>query len=158
MSILNRPHPSQEHPNRRNSRRSLFRRSAFALLVVSSAALLAPTAVLAASHAAPASARLGTLNWGWSLPTTWDPTTSSAGTDVTDLQLVYAAAHQAHSRRWCPFLGFALSWKYTEHGDAFVMTLRKGVTFTDGTPFDAQAVKTESSSRTRPLRRCLRRS
>jgi peptide/nickel transport system substrate-binding protein len=140
MSLLNRHYPSHQHPNRASIRRSLVGRVAFALLVLASAALIVPTAVLASSQATPKSASLGTLNWGWSTPTTWDPTTSSAGTDVTDLQLVYAALTKL-TPGGEPIAGLALSWKYTEHGDAFVMTLRKGVTFTDGTPFDAEAVK-----------------
>src|SRR4051794_20059826 len=31
----------------------------------------------------------GTITWAWQLPTTWDPVTSSAGSDVQMLALVY---------------------------------------------------------------------
>jgi len=123
--------------------RGRLRRAALGLIALGSVALLAPSVVGvvgASATATPAAANYGTLNWGWSTPTTWDPTTSSAGTDVTDLQLVYAALTKL-TPGGVPIPGLALSWKYTEHGDAFVMTLRKGVTFTDGTPFNAAAVK-----------------
>src|SRR5581483_6995011 len=38
--------------------------------------------------------------------------------------------------------GLALSWKYGERNKTFSMKLRPGVRFSDGTPFNAQALKT----------------
>ncbi len=40
---------------------------------------------------AGASGGTGTITWAWQLPTTWDPVTSSAGSDVQMLALTYDA-------------------------------------------------------------------
>ena len=40
--------------------------------------------------AGPGGTAGGTLKWGWSSVTSWDPVTSSAGWDVHLLSLVYA--------------------------------------------------------------------
>ncbi|ACU71676.1 extracellular solute-binding protein family 5 [Catenulispora acidiphila DSM 44928] len=82
----------------------------------------------------------GTLKWGWALPTSWDPVTSSAGWDVHALSLVYAGLTQEDAAgNAVPAL--ASSWKYNTAGTEITFTLRPNLTFSDGTPLDATAVK-----------------
>ncbi|MEU8036686.1 ABC transporter substrate-binding protein [Streptosporangium sp. NPDC049078] len=82
----------------------------------------------------------GTLKWGWSLPTTWDPVTSSAGNDVNALSLVYSAVTRLDDRGDAVG-GLATAWKYTDGGKRVTFTLRAGLTFSDGSPLDAEAVR-----------------
>jgi ABC-type transport system substrate-binding protein len=81
----------------------------------------------------------GTITWAWQLPTTWDPVTSSAGSDVTMLALAYDALtaldDQGNAVGW-----LAESWKYNADGTEVTFTLRSGLTFSDGTPLNADAV------------------
>lgn len=82
----------------------------------------------------------GTLTWGWYLPTSWDPVTSTAGQDVHALALAYdALVQQDDEGNARP--GLAESWEYDEAGDSVTFTLREGLEFTDGTPLDAEAVR-----------------
>jgi peptide/nickel transport system substrate-binding protein len=82
----------------------------------------------------------GTLKWGWALPTSWDPVTSSAGWDVHALSLVYSGLTQEDAAgNAVPAV--ASSWKYNAAGTEITFTLRPGLTFSDGTPLDAAAVK-----------------
>ncbi|MCR1784948.1 hypothetical protein KVF89_20575 [Nocardioides carbamazepini] len=81
----------------------------------------------------------GTLTWAWQLPTTWDPVTSSAGSDVQMLALVYdpitALDQEGNAIPW-----LAESWAYDASGTKVTFTLRAGLTFSDGSPLDATAV------------------
>lgn len=81
----------------------------------------------------------GTIKWAWQLPTTWDPVTSSAGSDVQMLALTYdpltALDAQGNAQPW-----LAESWAYDEAGTSVTFTLKSGLTFSDGTPIDATAV------------------
>src|SRR6478752_4113766 len=81
----------------------------------------------------------GTLKWAWQLPTTWDPVTSSAGSDVQMLALVYdpitALDEQGNAIPW-----LAESWTYDKSGKKVTFTLKSGLKFSDGTPIDATAV------------------
>lgn len=81
----------------------------------------------------------GTLTWAWQLPTTWDPVTSSAGSDVQMLALTYdpitALDEQGNAIPW-----LAESWSYDRSGTEVTFTLRPGLKFSDGSPLDAQAV------------------
>lgn len=82
----------------------------------------------------------GTVNWEWELPTSWDPVTSSAGWDMHALGLVYAAITTLDpSGDVGP--GLARTWAYAADGKSVTFQLRPGLTFTDGTPLDAAAVK-----------------
>jgi peptide/nickel transport system substrate-binding protein len=82
----------------------------------------------------------GTVNWEWELPTSWDPVTSSAGWDMHALGLVYAAITTLDpSGDVGP--GLARTWAYAADGKSVTFQLRSGLTFTDGTPLDAAAVK-----------------
>lgn len=81
----------------------------------------------------------GTIKWAWQLPTTWDPVTSSAGSDVQMLALAYdpitALDQQGNAIPW-----LAESWTYDKSGKTVTFTLRRGLKFSDGSPIDATAV------------------
>ena len=82
----------------------------------------------------------GVVKWAWQLPTTWDPVTSSAGSDVQMLALTYSSlTHIDAEGKAVPHL--AEKWEYNEDGTEVTFTLRDGLTFSDGTPIDAEAVK-----------------
>jgi len=79
------------------------------------------------------------ITWAWQLPTTWDPVTSSAGSDVQMHALVYEALTGLDDRgNAVPWL--AERWTYNDRGDRVVFTLKPGLTFSDGNPLDATAV------------------
>ena len=88
----------------------------------------------------PNAGATGTINWEWQLPTSWDPVTSSAGWDMHVLGLVYASITTLDPAG-NPGPGLASAWKYASSGKSVTFTLRPGLTFTDGTALDAQAVK-----------------
>ena len=112
-----------------------------AALAVSLAAAGCSSSSPATSSAALANAGAsGTLNWEWELPTSWDPVTSSAGWDMHVLGLVYASITTLDPAG-NPGPGLATSWTYAPSGKSVTFTLRPGLTFSDGTPLDAQAVK-----------------
>ena len=81
----------------------------------------------------------GTITWAWQLPTTWDPVTSSAGSDVQMLALTYDALtaldKSGNAVGW-----LAESWKYNSDGTQVTFTLRPGLKFSDGSKLDAAAV------------------
>src|ERR1700729_825128 len=116
--------------------------------VLLTAAVAVSLAAAACSNSSPAtsSASLanagatGTLNWEWELPTSWGPVPSSAGWDMPALGLVYASITTLDPAG-NPGPGLATSWKYASTGKSVTFTLRPGLTFSDGTPLDAQAVK-----------------
>ncbi|MCA1220847.1 ABC transporter substrate-binding protein [Streptomyces sp. 8L] len=81
-----------------------------------------------------------TLKWGWALPSSWDPVTSSAGWDVHALSLVYAALTKL-DEHGAPVPALASSWRYDTDGSAVTFTLRPELRFGDGTVLDAEAVK-----------------
>ncbi|MEU1984565.1 ABC transporter substrate-binding protein [Nocardia sp. NPDC019395] len=81
----------------------------------------------------------GTVSWAWQLPTTWDPVTSSAGSDVTMLALAYDALTaldgDGNAVGW-----LAERWAYNHDGTRVTFTLRPGLKFSDGSPLNAAAV------------------
>jgi peptide/nickel transport system substrate-binding protein len=97
------------------------------------------TTTSGAGGAAGASGGTGTITWAWQLPTTWDPVTSSAGSDVQMLALTYDALtaldDNGNAVGW-----LAESWKYNDTGDEVTFTLRSGLRFSDGSPLNADAV------------------
>ncbi len=97
------------------------------------------TTTTGAGGAAGASGGSGTITWAWQLPTTWDPVTSSAGSDVQMLALTYDALtaldDNGNAVGW-----LAETWKYNDKGDAVTFTLRSGLKFSDGSPLNADAV------------------
>jgi peptide/nickel transport system substrate-binding protein len=80
-----------------------------------------------------------TIKWAWQLPTTWDPVTSSAGSDVQMLALAYdpitALDEQGNAVPW-----LAEKWTYDKAGTTVTFTLREGLKFSDGSALDATAV------------------
>jgi hypothetical protein len=50
-------------------------------------------------RATTAAGETSTLKWGWDLPTSWDPVTSSAGWDVHGLSLVHAGLTELDQKR-----------------------------------------------------------
>ncbi|MGW9825551.1 peptide/nickel transport system substrate-binding protein [Brevibacterium pityocampae] len=123
----------------------LISRSAFARL---SAAVIG-TALLGAGCAPPrqqvsavgeaGDGQLGRLTWGWRLPTTWD-SAKGIGYDVHVLSLVYSGLTRlGPDGALQPDL--AESWTYNGTGDAVTFHLRPNLTYSDGTPVDAAAVK-----------------
>jgi peptide/nickel transport system substrate-binding protein len=82
----------------------------------------------------------GVLRWAVNANNSWDPVTSAAGNEVRHLQLVYSALTELDERGDAK-PGLATSWTFSENGRTLTFKLRPGVTFTDGTPFDAAAAK-----------------
>lgn len=79
------------------------------------------------------------LTWGWRLPSTWD-SARGIGYDVHVLSLVHSGLTRLDPEgELAPDL--AHSWTYNEAGDAVTFHLRPGLTFSDGTAVDAEAVK-----------------
>ena len=112
---------------------------ASSMIFASAAASSASTSHLRPAGSASSGAASGTLNWEWELPTSWDPVTSSAGWDNHVLSLVYATITTVlPNGNVGP--GLASSWSYASNGLSVTFTLRPGLSFTDGTPLDAQAV------------------
>lgn len=69
----------------------------------------------------------------------WDPATFNWGYELQAQQAAYdSLVHAEPDGSFSP--GLATEWEYTDP-TTFTMRLRDGVTFTDGTPFDAEAVK-----------------
>jgi peptide/nickel transport system substrate-binding protein len=94
------------------------------------------------SAAASASAPSGTLSWDPldGMTSTWDPPLVSAGGYNFQLALVYDSLTRLEPDGSAgPDL--ATSWKFINKGLTLQMTLRRGVKFTDGTIFNANAVK-----------------
>lgn len=109
---------------------------------LSVAAVAASVLVLSGcASSAPSTAPTTTeLTWGWALPTSWDPVTSTAGWDTHALALVYDGLTQLDpDGEVVP--GLAESWEYSEDGTAVTFTLRDDAVFSDGSPVDAVAVK-----------------
>ncbi len=80
------------------------------------------------------------LTWGWRLPTSWDPVTSTAGWDTHALALVYDGLTQLNTEGE-PVPGLAESWEYNDDGTAITFHLREGGAFSDGAAVTAKAVK-----------------
>ncbi|WP_417555495.1 ABC transporter substrate-binding protein [Microbacterium sp.] len=109
---------------------------ALAVLTVATMAM----AGCSASAGASSSADESSLTWGWRLPTSWDPVTSTAGWDTHALALVYDGLTQLDtSGEVVP--GIAEKWDYSADGTAITFHLRKDAEFSDGSALDAEAVK-----------------
>ncbi|MDT0158744.1 ABC transporter substrate-binding protein [Microbacterium sp. ARD32] len=109
---------------------------ALAVLTVATLAMAGCSASAGASSPADAAS----LTWGWRLPTSWDPVTSTAGWDTHALALVYDGLTQLDEEgEVVP--GIAESWDYSADGTAITFHLRDDAEFSDGSPLDAEAVK-----------------
>ncbi|GAA1855585.1 ABC transporter substrate-binding protein [Pseudonocardia ailaonensis] len=104
------------------------------------AALAAAAAFALAGCGGAAGSGGTTLKWGFYLPTSWDPVTSSTGNDINTISLVYASLTQLDEKGNAG-PGLAEGWKYNADGTAVTFTLRPNLKFTDGTALDATAVK-----------------
>ena len=103
-------------------------------------------ALLAAGSALPGSAS-GAPRKGGVLrvaaptnPTTLDPTTGSGGSDHVFLYTMFDTLIAFDYATLEPRPGLATSWSYPDP-QTFVLNLRPGILFHDGTPCDAEAVK-----------------
>ena len=83
----------------------------------------------------------GHVDWAWSNPVThWDPVKSITGGDLYWYNPVFDRLMQMEpDGTIVPML--AESWKPSEDGKSLTLTLQEGLTFSDGTPFNADAVK-----------------
>ena len=73
-------------------------------------------------------------------PVSWDPTKSLSGGDLPVYRPVYDRLLDLdQTAQLQPML--ATEWTVADDNLSVTMTLRDGLTFTDGTPFDAEAVK-----------------
>lgn len=112
----------------------------FASLAAFSIAALALTGCAASQTPAGDDTGDRSLTWGWVLPTSWDPVTSTAGWDTHALALVYDGLTQLDTEGE-PVPGLAETWEYNDDGTAITFHLREDATFSDGTAVTAQAVK-----------------
>jgi peptide/nickel transport system substrate-binding protein len=109
-----------------------------ALLAVPALAL---SACAGSGSAAGSTGGSATLKWATSyFPTHWDPVVSGSGAQFRELALVYASLTRTDAKgNAVPDL--AQSWKYNSTGDEITFHLRPNLTFSDGTPVNAVAVK-----------------
>ncbi|MCK9899527.1 ABC transporter substrate-binding protein [Frankia sp. Cpl3] len=82
-----------------------------------------------------------TLKWASSyFPTHWDPVVSGSGAQFRQLALVYASLTRTDTKgNAVPDL--AESWDYNDAGDEVTFHLRPNITFSDGAPVNADAVR-----------------
>ena len=73
-------------------------------------------------------------------PSSLDPATGGAGSDHAFLFTMYDTLIEWDFETLKPKPGIAESWKFTDP-NTLVLNIRAGVTFHDGTPLDAEAVK-----------------
>ena len=73
-------------------------------------------------------------------PSSLDPATGGAGSDHVFLYNFYDTLVDWDYATLAPLPGLATSWEFTDP-QTLVFQLREGVTFHDGSPFDAEAVK-----------------
>ncbi|GAB7002655.1 ABC transporter substrate-binding protein [Nocardioides sp. AN3] len=118
------------------------RRSRPAVLVLVLAALaLLLTACGGGASGAGGKGGTATLKWASSyFPTHWDPVVGGSGAQFRELALVYASLTKTDEKgNAVPDL--AQSWDYNAKGDEVTFHLRPGLTFSDGEPLNAAAVK-----------------
>lgn len=99
--------------------------------------------VLAAGCAGGATGSSGgsaPLAWAVDFPAHWDPVVQGSGAGFRVLALTYASLteidEQGNARP-----GLAAGWDYNTAGDEVTFHLRPGLTFSDGTPVNAEAVR-----------------
>jgi peptide/nickel transport system substrate-binding protein len=94
-----------------------------------------------AVQAQPAPLAGGSLTWGVTTePVCFDPHRSSQQNSFFLIRnYVDSLIYKKADGTFAPWL--ATAWTISQDGREYALTLRKGVTFSDGTPFDAAAVK-----------------
>jgi len=94
-----------------------------------------------AVQAQPAPLAGGSLTWGVTTePVCFDPHRSSQQNSFFLIRnYVDSLIYKKADGTFAPWL--ATAWTISQDGREYTLTLRKGVTFSDGTPFDAAAVK-----------------
>lgn len=117
-----------------------YRRSALIAVCLAAPALLA-SGCAGGDAEASASTGSATLKWASSyFPAHWDPVVSGSGAQFRQLALVYASLTRTDDKgNAVPDL--ASSWDYNAAGDVITFHLRPGLTFSDGEPVNAAAVK-----------------
>jgi peptide/nickel transport system substrate-binding protein len=122
-------------PHARRSRRPAV------LAVLLAVPALALTACAGSGAVATSSGGSATLKWAASyFPAHWDPVVSGSGAQFRELALVYASLTRTDTQGHAvPDL--AESWKYNATGDEITFHLRPNLTFSDGSPVNAAAVK-----------------
>ena len=73
-------------------------------------------------------------------PSSLDPTTGGSGSDHSFLCTMYDTLAEWEFETLKPKPGIAESWSFTDP-KTLVLNIRSGVSFHDGTPLDAEAVK-----------------
>ena len=87
-------------------------------------------------------------------PSSLDPYTGNSGADHVVLYPLYDTLVSYTAEDLKPEPGLAESWEQPD-AQTLVLNLRQGVTFHDGTPFDAEAVKFNvERAKARPARTC----
>lgn len=107
------------------------------------AAVLAVVTVVAAAcggGGGTVAGKSNELKWAIGIPTSWDPVTSQIGWDIFGLPLAYEGLTEI-DKDGKPAPGLAESWEYNDDGTQVTFHLRPDLTFSDGTPVDADAVK-----------------
>jgi len=138
---MSTPATSTQSPTGPHAAASTFSRRGFlGLGLGAGGALLLAACGTSTAGSSAAAGPGGTVRFGWALPTSWDPITSSAGWDVHALSLAYAGLTQ-EDEKGDPVPALASGWKYNADGTQVTFTLRSGLKFSDGTPLDAAAVK-----------------
>jgi peptide/nickel transport system substrate-binding protein len=124
------------------SRPERTRRLRTALILATAASVL----TLAACSTTGATAKTSTDSSGITVgtlhpPTSLDPASGTGGTDYPYLYLLYGRLMNFNPQTLATTPGLATSWKFTGANKLeFDLTLRQGVKFSDGTPFNAAAV------------------
>jgi peptide/nickel transport system substrate-binding protein len=124
---------------------STFAVSAVVVAAYTAVAVFGGSAATAHSSLRPSlsprsSAASGTINWGYYADQPdWDPVVVGATSATQLLSLIYEPLFTLNPKGQIePAL--ATSYKYNSKGTAVTITLRKGLTFQDGSPLNAQAV------------------
>src|SRR3954467_14305364 len=99
--------------------------------------MLVAALVVAAATAAAQPAKPGVLRLGYTTgPSSLDPARATSGGDRVFLLPVYdRLVRLTNAAEPQPML--ATKWEFTKNGTGLLLTLRQGVKFHDGTPFDA---------------------
>ncbi|WP_235486117.1 ABC transporter substrate-binding protein, partial [Frankia sp. AvcI1] len=133
---------SERHlPSARRTRRGAVLGALLALAALVLSACGSGSGAGAAAGGGGGSGRTATLKWASSFfPTHWDPVVGGSGAQFRILALPYAALTKTDAKgNAVPDL--AESWAYNGAGDEITFHLRPKLTFSDGTPVDAAAVK-----------------